>query len=160
MEGSGILESLDSLWFFSSVLWRKPKPMADPPTEPSKPIFQTQQNESGNPEIGSSGCTRCEFSAEIEPVTVQVQEAEMEAFKATKKEEARSGRRKRKSKRKRKVLGELELGIDERDIWDWEFDGYKEMSGIGSVKMPLLTDGMAMKEHLKSWAYAVACTVR
>ncbi|KAK2642506.1 hypothetical protein Ddye_024269 [Dipteronia dyeriana] len=37
--------------------------------------------------------------------------------------------------------------------------GYHDFHNM-KMKMPPLNDGMAMKQHLKSWAYAVACTVR
>ncbi|KAJ4980447.1 hypothetical protein NE237_031284 [Protea cynaroides] len=38
--------------------------------------------------------------------------------------------------------------------------GFQKLESAYYMKMPPLSDGTAMKEHLKSWASAVACTVK
>ncbi|KAF5736254.1 hypothetical protein HS088_TW14G00392 [Tripterygium wilfordii] len=69
--------------------------------------------------------------------------------------------RRRRSNR-RKVFGEGdELGFESKLVYEYGsltcgFGGENDRL----VKMPPLNDGMAMKEHLKSWAHAVACAVR
>ncbi|XP_048230696.1 uncharacterized protein LOC125370153 [Ricinus communis] len=208
MEGSLLLESLDSLWFFSNLFSSRTQPIMSPssegitneedPTKLTKPIvpsqpnespkaellsprkplksivYSQQQNESPKVESLSPRCSKCgEYAAEIKwPVDVEriiSQEAE---FRKHEKKEERSSSSRGKRKSKRKILGELDLGLDHtgtylRDCGVWEID-YKangcDFGLFGSqqhfVKMPPLSDGIAMKEHLKSWAYAVACTVR
>ncbi|KDP21125.1 hypothetical protein JCGZ_21596 [Jatropha curcas] len=171
MEESGLLlESLDSLWFFSNVLSSTTQPPVrdvnngnttkeDSP-KPTKPIVQTQQNASQNLEFVSPRCSKCRELA----LESTVEEAE------TKKEERR---RRRKRKSKRKILGKLDFGFDGTStdlghfgVWEINTEittacGYGMFrSKQHLVNMPPLSDGMAMKEHLKSWAYAVACTVR
>ncbi|KAL3596573.1 hypothetical protein D5086_008210 [Populus alba] len=97
----------------------------------------------------------------------------VEIPKPTKKEEKRKRRERRRRRSKRKILGELGLGFDKSSDYyklDYGFGMFNddEARGYGmfgsqrqhQVKMPPLNDGMAMKEHLKSWAYAVASTVR
>lgn len=61
-----------------------------------------------------------------------------------------------------------EIGLAERlvaiiqDLQKGKVGGMEERSRCSSqlrCEMPPLSNGMAMKEHLKSWAFAVACTV-
>ncbi|KAL3576278.1 hypothetical protein D5086_021561 [Populus alba] len=110
-----------------------------------------------------------EHDGDIKPI---VTTEEVEIRKPTKREEKRK-RRPRRKRSKRKILGELDLGFDrsrhcyrfdngfgvfdDRETWRYGMFGRQLQH---QVKMPPLNDGMAMKEHLKSWAYAVACTVR
>ncbi|CAK7350387.1 unnamed protein product [Dovyalis caffra] len=136
----------------------------------------TKKNEdSPKPEFLTPKCSKCgDFAAEIEEHDADKQInkiEEVETPKPTKKEEKRK-RRQRRRRSKRKILGELDLGFDSSNYYklDYGFRVFedKETRGYGMFgrqlqhqgKMPPLNDGMAMKEHLKSWAHAVACTVR
>ncbi|KAI3414785.1 uncharacterized protein J3R85_015820 [Psidium guajava] len=89
----------------------------------------------------------------------------------------RSKRRKRRKRskrmfyeRRRRAPGELDLGCEGK-----EFHGLEENHFLGSRRggfgvageiqamkeeMPPLSDGIAMREHLRSWAIAVACAVK
>ncbi|XVF25617.1 hypothetical protein REPUB_Repub13aG0228500 [Reevesia pubescens] len=175
MDGSTlkVVESLDSLWFFNNVLTlptfqRKDDPAAaalDEDTvreeeEPSKPKIQEDHN---NTEILVPRCPKCgEIAIGNEQQTVQPVK-EVEFAKPTEKLERTRRRRKRN---KRKVLGELDLGMGFHGKLAFESSfseetyGYSNFESQHYTKMPPLNDGLAMKEHLKSWAYAVACTVR
>lgn len=58
-----------------------------------------------------------------------------------------------------------ELGSDGRPFYTlWEQQrmarSYRLRQPFRCYNMPPMSDGLAMKEHLKSWAHAVACTVR
>ncbi|KAJ0081873.1 hypothetical protein Patl1_10471 [Pistacia atlantica] len=182
MDCSQFIDTLDSLWFFSNVLsstTQQSGHASDEQTvqeEPENPIIKVEENQN----LGQRCCVCGEFAPELEPQVLHLEPVDL-----TKPEEKiksrRSGRRKRRSKRmlheRRKILGELDLGFDrnmdsdELSSKSWLFD-FEETTSSGyqmfgsqvhyqmNMKMPPLEDGMAMKEHLKSWAYAVACTVR
>lgn len=189
MDCSDIIESFDSLWFFSNVASSSSRTeksahavneVAAVEEEASKfknPIEEKKQNESPSDESNLvPKCPKCgEFGKE------EVEEfAKPREEKKKKKSSSGSSRRKRRSKRSlRKILGELDhlhLGFDYGNYMDfWLFDDeeiiktgkHKQVLGSGSeynqhmnMKMPPLDDNMAMKKHLKSWAYAVASTVR
>ncbi|KAJ4823176.1 hypothetical protein Tsubulata_019231 [Turnera subulata] len=180
MEGSTLLESLDSLWFFTNVISSKPQPTDhftgnEEPEKPLSPVVQIIHQNDPPPEgellLLTPKCHKCgEFPVEVEAEGVKPTSMEEEVGFLTppsRKEE----RKKRKKKSKRKILGELDLGG-----YNCGFFGVLTDEGIGKqgmfirnqeyyyhrqvMKMPPLDDGMAMKQHLKSWAYAVACTVR
>ncbi|KAJ6979296.1 hypothetical protein NC653_027449 [Populus alba x Populus x berolinensis] len=150
-------------------------------TQTTSSILQTSlQNHDEHPpkhEFLTPKCAKCgDFAAEIEEhdgdIKPIVTTEEVEIRKPTKREEKRK-RRPRRKRSKRKILGELDLGFDrsrhcyrfdngfgvfdDRETWRYGMFGRQLQH---QVKMPPLNDGMAMKEHLKSWAYAVACTVR
>ncbi|WCJ27236.1 hypothetical protein M5689_009000 [Euphorbia peplus] len=112
--------------------------MEEDPQKPVLPISHSDQNESGISE------------------TELVKKEEAEIVIPVKKEEKMSRRRKIRRMR-RKILGEIDLGINY-----YELEQNLKCCGTKQhfIKMPPLSDGMAMKQHLKSWAYAVACTVR
>ncbi|KAK9014276.1 hypothetical protein V6N11_005439 [Hibiscus sabdariffa] len=152
------MESLDSLWFFDNVL-----------TLPSflhnkvhgVPFYEdlVQEEEETKPEIQDAPSTeilvpRCPKCGEIA--------AGIELAKPTEKPEKRKRRRRRR--RRRKVLGELDLGFHGKLASESSFSeeniARPDFESPHYSKMPLLNDGLAMKEHLKSWAYAVACTVK
>ncbi|XP_060671253.1 uncharacterized protein LOC132803066 [Ziziphus jujuba] len=207
-DGSWVIESLDSLWFFSNVLSSSSSPTAatqflsfpaneTPPTEPikeavlqepSKPISQMLlQIQDNHTHHESPRCSKCgdlaaAAAAEIElemwnPIINMEEDMVVESSKywkwtAAPKEETRKKRRKRckkTMKQRRKILGELDLCSDGKQVWmlDGNCGGGYCNGSFGSAefckynyKMPPFHDNMAMKEHLKYWAYAVACTVR
>ena len=170
MDGSNkVMESLDSLWFFNNVLTlttfqhKDHAASLDEDTvqdeEPSKHRIQGVSST----EILVPRCPNCgEIVVGIDQQIVQP--VKMEEFaKPTEKPERRRRRRRRK-RSKRKVLGELDLGfhgnLASESSFSEEKYGFSNFDSQDYMKMPSLNDGLAMKEHLKSWAYAVACTVR
>lgn len=166
------MESIDSLWFYSNVFCSRTtvsdlgaaistpiedveEPVIEQVLKPVSPIVQDHKNESeseaGNP-------------IPVTPRCAQVAEAVEYYCPSPREKEQRRRRRRSRSKRglqrnRRKILGELDLGFHakaEVSGSDWilleENWGYNNQFN--------LSDNMAMKEHLKTWAYAVACTVR
>ncbi|KAJ6396727.1 hypothetical protein OIU77_021704 [Salix suchowensis] len=183
MEGSQLIQSLESLWFFSNVVSSRAsrarnRTKEDSP-QPMTPILQTSlQNheDSPKPEFTTPKCLKCgDFAAEIEEQNEDRPNTKIEGVeipKPAKKEEKRK-RRERRRRSKRKILGEPGSGFDKSSSYykldyGFEMSNDEEKRGYGmfgshrqhQAKMPPLNDGTAMKEHLKSWAYAVACTVR
>ncbi|OMO65421.1 hypothetical protein COLO4_31250 [Corchorus olitorius] len=181
-----VIESLDSLWFFSNVLsFTKLEPKDDLATsaideednivkeeeEESKEKTQSNSQNLQNEAPPSSEnwvsirCPKCgETGVEFGPV----KEVEFAEPKEKQPEIRRRRRSKRRKRSKRKVLGELDFGFHggNLDSESW-FSEESNINGYGNfetqqqyTKMPPLNDGLAMKEHLKSWAHAVACTVR
>ncbi|KAJ4703691.1 WD repeat-containing protein 53 [Melia azedarach] len=189
MDCSEVEDSLDSLWFFSNVLSARTRQSSKPVNEDavqeeqSKPRNQTEDKTQINesPCAGSlvPRCPRCgEFAPELRAKQVQVLAEEFTEPAEEKSKSSSSIRRRRRRRRRkkslfherRKILGELDLGFDYGNLdSEWVFNEEQtrnEKQIFGSqqphmnMKMPPLTDNMAMKEHLKSWAYAVACTVK
>ena len=185
MDCSRLIQSLESLWFFTNVVSSRTlhagNEIKEESTQPTSSILQTslQNHDEYSPkhEFLTPKCAKCgDFAAEIEEhdgdIEAIVKTEEVEIPKPTKKEEKRK-RRPRRKRSKRKILGELDLGFDrsrhcyrldngfgvfgDRETWRHGMFGRQLQH---QVKMPPLNDGMAMKEHLKSWAYAVASTVR
>ncbi|KAK3206827.1 hypothetical protein Dsin_020873 [Dipteronia sinensis] len=207
MDGSQIIDNLDSLWFFSNVFsssttTQEQVGLGDQEEEEAaKPMNQVEEN-SQNDESLVKMCHKCgEFAAEIEFLKVVVEglaskteEKKKElASSSSNSSSSRSRRRRRRRRNKRSYLlhdqrrqvfgdvgfyhnGQIEshshvespwlLLDDDDDDDDDKQDtastfGYHDFHNMKmKMKMPPLNDGMAMKQHLKSWAYAVACTVR
>lgn len=182
MDCSDIIESLDSLWFYSNIVvsFSKTEQPSHAVKEDAveaaalKPVNQIEEeNKSRSAENLVPKCG--EFvGKEIEEFPKPAEERRKTSTSSSTSTSSRSSggrRRRRRSRRRssRKVLGEL----DHHSELDFGFFGDEEMTSgqhnqvVGSeyhhctnMKMPPLDDNMAMKEHLKSWAYAVACTVR
>ncbi|EXB84040.1 hypothetical protein L484_005804 [Morus notabilis] len=142
---SRVTESLDSFWFFSNVLSSTASEtlvLFEPVTEEIlKPVSETPS---------------------VAVVVVDEVGPAMSLENGGRGNDVKRGlRSKRKS---RKILGEIDLGFD--DIvrgTKFHYCGYCQKLGClydHYKNMPPLHDNIAMKEHLKSWAYAVACTVR
>lgn len=166
------MESIDSLWFYGNVFCSRTtvsdlgaanstpikhveEPVIEQVLKPMSPIVQDHKNESES-EAGNS--------IPVTPRCAEVAEAVEYYCPSPREKEQRRRRRRSRSKRglqrnRRKILGELDLGVpvkaeDSGSNWilleeNW---GYNSQFN--------LSDNMAMKEHLKTWAYAVACTVR
>lgn len=160
MAGSRVMESLDSLWFFNNVLSPRKQSLGsatddeittdnhvkEEPPEPNTPILQNQLKELSS-------------AAEIE--SQDVKPAEMGSPELQRSMEMKQRRRtRRRSKRsliqrRKNVSGELDLSVE--DVTGcWMFVETCRHQSI----MPSFNDTAAMKEHLKSWAYAVAVAVR
>ncbi|PRQ29219.1 hypothetical protein RchiOBHm_Chr5g0011501 [Rosa chinensis] len=172
-----IMESLDSLWFYSNVfcprtpVWEsgaasltkrvQEEHVIEEVLKPALPIVEDHKNESES-EAGSlvPVTPRC---AEV-GITHVDDVAEVVEYYCPSPREKEQRRKRSRSKRglqrnRRRILGEIDLGFHvkaEVSGCDWIFleenFGYKNQFN--------LNDNMAMKEHLRTWAYAVACTVR
>ncbi|TQD94681.1 hypothetical protein C1H46_019733 [Malus baccata] len=170
MDSSRFAESFDSLWFFGNVFSSKPM----------SPIVQNQRTEP--PPVAEMSIPMCPKGDEpetVEPGSVQlvVEYYDSQSQRSTVKAKRRRRRRKKGLQRnKRKILGEFEMsGFDDRaeevsygNFWSSNrtVDGNCGFNNqrfgkypSANYGMPSISDKMAMKEHLKSWAYAVACTV-
>ncbi|KAF5752810.1 hypothetical protein HS088_TW01G00728 [Tripterygium wilfordii] len=150
------MESLDSLWFYGNVLASTRRSTDQPLLDLGAAEIQAKAA-TPSPRCLKSCCDQLGISQ-----PVMIPKAPVETEKPKEKER----RRKRKSNGRRKIFGELDylLGF-ERKVYcgSWMLMEEKKCGFGGEndqVKMPPLNDGMAMKEHLKSWAHAVACTVR
>ncbi|KAL4291428.1 hypothetical protein GQ457_14G009070 [Hibiscus cannabinus] len=149
------MENFESLWFFNNVLTLPPPLLLQQEEEEKKPSESNILHDALAAEILVPRCPNC---GEIADVGVQQQPADVQPVQRRK----RGGRRRRRKRSKRKVMGDqLDLGfygscLDSESSFSEETKGQQYYY----MKMPPLNDGSAMKEHLKSWAYAVACTVR
>ncbi|KAI6705422.1 hypothetical protein NL676_008384 [Syzygium grande] len=83
----------------------------------------------------------------------------------------RMRRSKRRQRSRRTFRGELDLGCDGKDLsgfeenhflWNYRqgFGAASEIQAMKKKMLPPLSDGVAMREHLRSWAVAVACAVK
>lgn len=176
MEDSGFTERLESLWFFSNVLSLTNQSMAtdtvekfpesslnhSPKPESTKAFTTVPRNqkiETDNAEVvvQLQRCPDCvELGAETE---IQVEKTEV--FEVLQQPVKDENRRRRRSKRRAVWESDLEvkMGFSVNVVSGNRV--VEEASGHHShVKMPPLSDGIAMKQHLKYWAYAVACTVK
>ncbi|KAA0057057.1 uncharacterized protein E6C27_scaffold96G002450 [Cucumis melo var. makuwa] len=147
MEGQQVFENFDSLWFFSTVFSNRTPPVVEKPiqndfVEPlgeeiATPITRNEENDVG-------------------------EEKEMETEEMEEKRRKNRGRRSWGLEQRRKfVVGEIDLSYAVKEICEcWSFEVMRIGGGKKTKKMPSFEDSMAMKEHIRSWAYAVACTVR
>ena len=181
MVDSEFIERLDSLWFFSSVLSLRSQSMDSdtddksspnhhsPKPEPNKSLSPIAQNQTENPEfpVQLQRYPDCgEFAAETE---TQMEKRELlEVLPPLKYQKRRRSKRSFKSclNQRRMAVWVSDLQLDMGFSVNWGVEeassGYEWFGSPNHVKMPplTLTDGIAMKQNLKSWAYAVACTVR
>ncbi|XP_022140112.1 uncharacterized protein LOC111010848 [Momordica charantia] len=156
MNGCKVIENLDSLWFFGTTapaIQELENPtlndvegeeIATPMRENNNAVLEDQDGGFG---FG------CETKTEVEI--------------STKEEKRRSRSRIRRSscsclRQRRKILGEIDLNFVVKEISEcWMFEEQRIRGEVyKKKKMPPFEDSMAMKEHIRSWAYAVACTVR
>lgn len=155
MEASQILHNLDSLWFFTNIFTHNndqdPLPSLTPSSTP-----KCYSNTAHDSPIIMNNNVQEEGDKNVEAVNVPC-----ELDTAEVKNKGGEGRRKRRKKRKRserhgsrKINGD-EMGFDKNVPRNRTF----KLNNPTSWTLPY-HDDMAMKEHLKSWAYAVACIVK
>ncbi|KAF8026384.1 hypothetical protein BT93_F3003 [Corymbia citriodora subsp. variegata] len=161
MEGcSRAVESLDSLWLFSNVLSRSR------PLPPAAEAEETEEKEGeGEEPVKNQASGPEEEAARAKPLgatTSSTKEAVGTPGSAEEesKLKERMGRSKRRQRRKRmfheRRRRENRFLVDRR-----RRPGLGVASGVRAMqKMPPLSDGIAMREHLRSWAIAVACAVK
>lgn len=136
MDGSSVTENLDSLWFYTNILTNSTyEPSLTQPFSPSSPPKTDLQNESQNIDSKTAVCPKSSSSA-----------VEEEGVKKSERETKKRERRIRKFKKK---------GSSSSNNNKHEIVQMLETTGQQS-EMPPLDDDVAMKKHLKAWAYAVA----
>lgn len=136
MDGSSVTESLDSVWFYTNILTNSTyEPSLTHPFSPSSPPKTDLQSESQNIDNKTAACQKSSSSA------VEEEEAVKKSERETKKRE----RRIRKFKKK----GSSSSNNNKHEIVQMLETGQQN-------EMPPLDDDVAMKKHLKAWAYAVA----
>lgn len=152
-----MIQSLDSLWYFSNSLSGARRilgPLVDhekpAETEPTGTIegeAQLESSEQGPWDECSGGEELAEEMAEEE-----ISSSGGGGVRMRRRRRKTEGKRGSSEQRGRKVLGELDVG----------FNGWRRDQHLWLVvdEMPPLSDRIAMKEHLKYWAHAVACSVR
>ena len=188
MDGSRVTHSLDFLWFYTNVLTCTDEPVAsstdqcspstiaeEPPKsdlqKPNTPLIllnQQQHDESQHAEHFTPRCHRCGeiVSSALEEDRVMMH-GDSEMVKSL-KETKRRDRRKRRNKWNKSglngvevILGGLDLGFDVKEVSGFlKFQEESYEYQMLKTKLPPFDDDVAMKQHLKSWAYAVACTVK
>lgn len=141
----------DSLWFTTNLL---------------KPSFIKNHLEASIPREQPQACS----VPAIQQMGCSVETQEAVLAEGAKEEE------KSRAMERREIKGCLDLGfaLEEIGLEERLVAIIKELQKVGKVggmeersrcsshlgcEMPPLSNGMAMKEHLKSWAFAVACTV-
>lgn len=180
MDCSRVAQSLDSLWFYSNILTccrtedsvpvsvplacltdddqlaPPPPPFHDKEGDVHRPITPlcvlNQENESQplgveNLNLVPAGCHEI---GECSSASV---------FQKTEKRERKMRKKKKKNKfgviwGRKEIRGAVELGF-----------GVKQVCGVlnqmlATTQLPPIDDGVVMKKHIKSWAYAVACSVK
>lgn len=177
MESEKILESLDSNWFFSSVF--------KPPSFPSCNLEEPHELKQPEPNIQIHHPQPImPLSTQLQPQPISDASTQVLQEEPCGMDQTGTGKRIRKQGSKRRgysvcmqeceeIQGSMELGFVLREVGT---NGrlVSDVQRLGRTrywvetsrspafhcKMPPYGDGMVMKEHLRSWAHAVACTVR
>ncbi|KAM7530479.1 hypothetical protein LguiB_033889 [Lonicera macranthoides] len=180
MEDLNLIESVDALWFFANVFSSSiAKPMSivsddhdeesrksntpkSDPSKPTTPILEIHQTHIPIDDIVVEESPKCgDFAAE----NGELKETEQQEEKRIKKKR----RVKSDFDTRRRVVNWLDFGneIDEFCMRMMMMDDDGKSTGCiygndGKIMgtMPSFSDEMAMREHLKSWAYSVACAVK
>ncbi|KAJ0986337.1 hypothetical protein J5N97_004693 [Dioscorea zingiberensis] len=172
-----ILENLDSLWFFSNILLPSTSSFPIPCNHGNTRKLETDFTDNPNPPEQTPTSTSAQL---LDPHTVDILNTlkaaesgtDLEAQVQTSKPEIeehpempKNSRATRKQKKHQKKTVDVEvveefvfLGLSLHQLS--EKQRMRTRRSLYCCSMPPLSDGLAMKEHLKSWAYAVACTVR
>ncbi|KAK8477947.1 hypothetical protein V6N13_015568 [Hibiscus sabdariffa] len=155
------MDDFNSLWFFNNVLTLTTplEHLLDEEEEEDTVGEETKPSESmilHDVLVGAEILVpRCPNCGEIAGVGVEQRRAVQPIQAAV---HAKTERRKRGRRRRKRSKRKLDLGY--YGSLDSESSFSEAANGLYYLEMPPLNDGSAMKEHLKSWAYAVACIVR
>ncbi|CAI0475967.1 unnamed protein product [Linum tenue] len=161
------MESLDSLWFFNNVLSTSPVPTTNPIASPESEEEDSHELEEQSNQIAAVIQSSDEFELPVAPVVTEkggggsrvgeiVFESKPESPLERRKRMARRSRSKRKI-----LLLELDLCFDDLNLLSPSRSyGIMVSQREDRSEIPSLNDSLAMKRHLKSWAQAVACTVK
>jgi len=160
MDGSRVAQTLDSLWFYTNIFASSHHPVA-----PFIHQFAASIHAKESPERDlQKPFTPFLVNQQDEPRNVETLTPECDKFGGISSEVgmvASSRERNKRERRKRRKWNKLGSNVVDRrvDLWfDHLEESYKhhEMLIQQQSKMPPLDDAVAMKKHLKSWAYAVA----
>ncbi|CAO2033967.1 unnamed protein product [Urochloa humidicola] len=145
MEGDDILATMDSLWFYSSVVLQ---PLSK---HKQRACAEEQQQDSVETHKTASGSSPQPPPKRVEEASVATERRAPAPAPATERRAAvRSSSRDRE--------------WDERMVaWQKEQRRLTRVAAAArcsQARMPPPGEGVAMKAHLRSWAHAVACSVR
>ncbi|XP_023520136.1 uncharacterized protein LOC111783440 [Cucurbita pepo subsp. pepo] len=172
MEDQQVLQNLDSLWFFATVFSNRTPP---PPPPPPPPVVQKPtQNDFVEPPGGEIATPIFQNQQNVGEERNIVDEKTNETggglgLIITEERRKSRGRRWGCLGQRRKIVGEMDLSDAVKEICEcWLLEqriggGNQYQRGrrkMKKKKMPPFEDSMAMKEHIRSWAFAVACIVR
>ena len=177
MNDSKVLESLDNVWWFSNALSSRTHQALDFGSHNGGGgITSSEDHFKDTPKPGT---TEAIMTPIVQSHQTQITNSEMVAKKCPKssnlavqifeKEERKRSSKRKSDQRRRNIIRGLDFDFDHVKKLDgfWMINGeksfgYERYWSQEQVKiLPALShDGMAMKEHLKSWAYAVAISVR
>ncbi|TVU01572.1 hypothetical protein EJB05_52944, partial [Eragrostis curvula] len=149
MEGDEVLESMDSLWFYSSVFLLQPsskhKQNEHKQIECPEELNARQQQDSSE-NHGMSSESSCQGPRCVKEVV------------------AAASCRKPPAIERRTAAGSCRESDERVDLWLKKQRRPTRVVAVPArcspAPMPPHDDGMAMKAHLRSWAHAVACSVR
>lgn len=180
MDNEKILESLDSNWFFSNVFnppsfppcnFKEPPPPDLKQPEPNIQIHQTQHFQSLSTQIQTPPLSEASTQIFQEEPSGMLEQARTDTRISKQGSKRRGNRVCMQDCEKMKVFLELgfvlvEVASEGRSSSDVprvrrtrdEFERSRSLTF--HCRMPPYNDGLVMKKHLRSWAYAVACTVR
>ncbi|CAJ1938681.1 unnamed protein product [Sphenostylis stenocarpa] len=160
MDGSRVAQSLDSLWFYTNVF-----ACSDDPVVPLIDQFATSIHAQESPERDlQKPFTPFRVNLQDEPRNGETLTPECHIFGGL--SSAPSRERKKRERRERRKWNKLGSNVVDGRV-DWWFDKLEEESckhqavldiQQQQTKMPPFDDAEAMKEHLKSWAYAVVAS--
>ncbi|KAJ1426146.1 hypothetical protein SESBI_10532 [Sesbania bispinosa] len=164
MDASRVTQCLDSLWFYTNILTRTNHPLPSLTDQfephfqkPITPLLLLNQKHDESQKVGNL-CHRVgEISSASEEV-VRVMPGQSE-----RKTERRKRRKWKKYGKngKNEILGGLDLGFDVKEVRGFlKFQKGSYKYQMQQTEIPPFDDDVAMKQHLKSWAYAVACSVK
>ncbi|KAE9602948.1 hypothetical protein Lal_00049441 [Lupinus albus] len=149
MDGSRVTQDLESLWFYTNMLTTTTHDNAVPSLTPPSinPNESQKKTEEERMEVELSGkvkCTKCD----------------------EKRERKRRKRNKSKVTKMEEVVGEFDnVKVDDdvgeflrydKDSSSYDRYDYEIIANHHQNNLPPLDDVVAMKQHLKSWARAVA----
>uniref|UniRef100_A0A0A9FBB8 Uncharacterized protein n=1 Tax=Arundo donax TaxID=35708 RepID=A0A0A9FBB8_ARUDO len=136
MEGDKVFATIDSLWFYSSLFHQlsSQHKQSQCPEEP-QPSRQQQESAETHKTTGSISAQppRCVKEATVAAKSIT-------AARSSRELDERMNACLKKQRRRTRVVA-----VPAR---------------CSPAPMPAPDDGMAMKAHLRSWAHAVACSVR
>ncbi|CAO2171345.1 unnamed protein product [Urochloa humidicola] len=147
MEGDDISATMDSLWFYSSVLLQQPssKHKQSDCAEELQPRQQQDSEETHKTASRSS----CQAPKCVEEEAVATERRAVAPAAATERRAA--------------VRSSRDRVWDERMVaWQKEQRRLTQVAAAAQcsqARMPPPGEGVAMKAHLRSWAHAVACSV-
>ncbi|PIA33938.1 hypothetical protein AQUCO_03900059v1 [Aquilegia coerulea] len=175
MDVEKFIDDFDTLWFFTNI-FSSPPPPAPPLTLTLPSLSSSTCSNNITQNLFESSTTSAIQVQDIDISLQQQQQQHVEMMSVLKSpsESVKKEKRSTTPKRRDKMFMQFNEFIEFSDI-DFTFVAETELLLYGELTpmgprlyhpylfckiMPSLNDGMAMKEHIKSWACAVANTVK